>query len=139
MGFTIENHYLPVKSKIFGLGGEARAIVGFFRPYRCGSTRPIGKMAFPSFTGTVRDASLFGRGAADMKSALAAMIIACKNLFAEHPDHAGSLGFMITSDEEGEAQDGTVKMVEYFQAARYKTGLVLDRRSQQSARVGRCY
>lgn len=69
----------------------------------------------PPFTATIRDDILYGRGAADMKTALAAMIIACKNFLEQHPNPKGSIAFMITSDEEGNAEFGTKKLVEYCQ------------------------
>ncbi len=69
----------------------------------------------PPFEATIRDKHLFGRGAADMKSALAAMIIACQRFLEKHPKPKGSIAFMITSDEEGEAINGTHKLVEYCQ------------------------
>ena len=64
------------------------------------------------FTATVRDGLLFGRGAADMKSGLAAMVIAATAFVSAHPDHQGSLAVLLTSDEEGPARDGTEKVVE---------------------------
>jgi succinyl-diaminopimelate desuccinylase len=62
------------------------------------------------------DGMLYGRGAADMKGSLAAMVTACERFIAEHPGHRGSIGFLITSDEEGPAVNGTVKVVEHLQA-----------------------
>jgi succinyl-diaminopimelate desuccinylase len=64
------------------------------------------------FEPVIRDGSLFGRGAADMKSGLAAMIVAIEQFVAAHPDHRGSIALLITSDEEGLARDGTLKVVE---------------------------
>lgn len=69
----------------------------------------------PPFEATVRDGKLFGRGAADMKSALAAMVVATENFIKKNPDHAGKIGFLITSDEEGSGKDGTIKIVEHLQ------------------------
>ena len=69
----------------------------------------------PPFTPEVRDGLLYGRGSADMKGSLAAMITACEAFIGEHPDHAGCIGFLITSDEEGPSINGTVKVVEYLQ------------------------
>ena len=76
---------------------------------------PDSKWTTPPFYASIRDGDLFGRGAADMKSALAAMLIATKEFIKNHPEHNGSIGFMITSDEEGDAIDGTQKLVEYVQ------------------------
>lgn len=68
------------------------------------------------FKPVVRDGLLYGRGSADMKSGLAAMIVALENFISEHPDHAGSIALLITSDEEGRARDGTLKVVEALSA-----------------------
>jgi succinyl-diaminopimelate desuccinylase len=64
------------------------------------------------FRPVIREGRLFGRGAADMKSGLAAMTVALEQFVAEHPDHAGSIAMLLTSDEEGRARDGTLKVVE---------------------------
>ena len=64
------------------------------------------------FEPTFRDGQLYARGAADMKSGLAAMVVAVEQFLAAHPDHAGSIAFLITSDEEGRARDGTLKVME---------------------------
>ena len=64
------------------------------------------------FEATVIGDELFGRGAADMKASLAAMVVACEQFIEQHPDHAGRIGFLITSDEEGSAKNGTVKVME---------------------------
>jgi succinyl-diaminopimelate desuccinylase len=68
------------------------------------------------FTPTVRDGKLYGRGAADMKGSLAAMITACQKFLAEHPHHNGSIAFLVTSDEESIAIDGTRRVVEVLEA-----------------------
>jgi len=68
------------------------------------------------FEPDIRDGLLFGRGAADMKSGLAAMIVALERFIGEHPNHKGSLAMLVTSDEEGPARDGTLKVVEMLQA-----------------------
>lgn len=64
------------------------------------------------FEPVIRDGKIYGRGSADMKSGLAAMVVAVERFVAEHPDHNGSLAFLITSDEEGPARNGTLKVIE---------------------------
>lgn len=69
----------------------------------------------PPFQPDVRDGYLYGRGAADMKGSLAAMVTACERFVAKHPSHRGTIAFLITSDEEGPSTHGTVKVVEHLQ------------------------
>jgi succinyl-diaminopimelate desuccinylase len=76
---------------------------------------PEDQWLYPPFEPTLVDGSLYGRGAADMKGSLAAMLVACEEFVAAHPDHPGRIGFLITSDEEGIAINGTVKVMEYLQ------------------------
>ncbi len=77
-------------------------------------TGPLEEWDSPPFEPQERDGLLYGRGAADMKASLAAMITACESFLADHPDAPGRLGFLITSDEEGPAIDGTVKVMEHL-------------------------
>lgn len=67
------------------------------------------------FVPTQRDGKLYGRGASDMKTSIAAMVIACEEFIAEHPEHRGSIAFLITSDEEGPAVDGTAVVVDLLE------------------------
>ena len=75
---------------------------------------PLAQWNSPPFTPTLKDGVLYGRGSADMKGSLAAMLVACEEFVAEHPDHPGRIGFLITSDEEGPAVDGTVRVLEWL-------------------------
>lgn len=79
-------------------------------------TGPVERWETPPFTATIKDGRLFGRGAADMKSGVAAFTIACREFVQEHPDHKGSLALLVTSDEEGPSINGTVKVCEVLQA-----------------------
>lgn len=85
-------------------------------------TGPVEAWDSPPFEPTLRDGVLYGRGAADMKGSLAAMVVACEAFVAAHPGHPGRIGFLITSDEEGPAVDGTVRVLEYLRG----TGRTID-------------
>jgi succinyl-diaminopimelate desuccinylase len=82
-------------------------------------TGPLEEWKSDPFVPSVRDGFLFGRGAADMKSGLAAMVTATEAFVAAHPRHKGSIAFLITSDEEGPSVDGTKRVVETL-AARHE-------------------
>ncbi|MDD5478782.1 succinyl-diaminopimelate desuccinylase [Rhodoferax sp.] len=77
-------------------------------------TGPLGQWDSAPFTPTERDGKLFGRGAADMKTSLAAFVVATERFVAAHPATPLSIGFLLTSDEEGPALDGTVKVCEWL-------------------------
>jgi succinyl-diaminopimelate desuccinylase len=77
------------------------------------------------FEPTIIDGMLYGRGAADMKGSLASMLVATEHFVTEHPNHPGTIGFLITSDEEGPAINGTVKVVEYLQKNNQKVDYCL--------------
>ncbi|HEX5354770.1 MAG TPA: succinyl-diaminopimelate desuccinylase [Aquabacterium sp.] len=78
-------------------------------------TGPLDQWTSPPFVPSYRDGLLYGRGAADMKTSLAAMVVASEEFVAAHPQHQGSIAFLITSDEEGPSVDGTVKVCEWLQ------------------------
>lgn len=83
-------------------------------------TGPADKWVSPPFEPTVRDGMLYGRGAADMKGSIAAFVAAVEKFVAEYPQHNGSIALLLTSDEEGIAVDGTVRVVEALQARNEK-------------------
>ncbi len=78
-------------------------------------TGPVEQWESQPFIPTHRDGKLFGRGAADMKTSIAAMVVACEEFTQAHPGHKGSIAFLITSDEEGPATDGTVVVCEQLE------------------------
>lgn len=79
-------------------------------------TGPVDAWQSAPFVPTHRDGKLYGRGAADMKTSVAGFVVASEEFIAAHPDHAGSVALLLTSDEEGPAIDGTVKVVEALRA-----------------------
>ncbi|WP_439682647.1 succinyl-diaminopimelate desuccinylase [Cupriavidus oxalaticus] len=79
-------------------------------------TGPLEQWHSDPFEPTHRDGKLYGRGAADMKTSIAGFVVAVEEFVKAHPAHAGSIGFLITSDEEGPAHDGTIKVVEALAA-----------------------
>jgi succinyl-diaminopimelate desuccinylase len=79
-------------------------------------TGPLEQWRSDPFVPTHRDGKLYGRGAADMKASLAAMVVAVEQLLASQPDHAGRIAFLLTSDEEGPSVDGTVKVCDWLRA-----------------------
>ncbi|MBI2790833.1 MAG: succinyl-diaminopimelate desuccinylase [Gammaproteobacteria bacterium] len=107
IGFEITDYPLNQVSNLWAKRGTQEPTLCF-----AGHTDvvPVGKEAdwlSPPFIPTIRDGKLYARGAADMKSSIAAMITACERFIKKHPSHQGSIAFLITSDEEGTAIDGT--------------------------------
>ena len=88
------------------------------------------------FQPEIRDGMLYGRGAADMKGSLAAMITATEQFLARHPDPRGSIAFLITSDEEGPATDGTVRVIETLQARNESIDWCLVGEPSSTNRIG---
>lgn len=96
--------------------GSAKPLVVFAGHTDVVPTGPREKWRSDPFVPTIRDGFLYGRGAADMKGSLAAFITAIEDFIAQHPNHRGSIGLLITSDEEGPSVDGTIKVVEWLEA-----------------------
>lgn len=106
-GFEIEHMRIGDVDNLWARHGTSNPVLCFAGHTDVVPPGPADEWATPPFTATVRDGMLYGRGAADMKSALAAMVDAAVDFVGAVPDHAGSIAFLITSDEEGPAQDGT--------------------------------
>ncbi len=99
-------------------------------------TGPVEQWTSPPFEPTIRDGELYGRGAADMKGSIAAFITATQRFLAAHPEPKGSIALLITSDEEGPAADGTVKVIETLEARNEKIDWCLVGEPSSTARLG---
>ena len=111
-GFRCEDASNNGVSNLWARRGDARPLVCFAGHTDVVPAGPLDQWQSPPFVPTERDGKLFGRGAADMKSSIAAFVVAVEQFVAERPAHQGSIAFLLTSDEEGPAQDGTVRVVE---------------------------
>jgi len=116
LGFVIERMRHGKVDNLWARRGTAKPLVVFAGHTDVVPTGPVEQWHSPPFEPTIRDCMLYGRGAADMKTSIAAFVVAVEEFLASHPDHAGAIGLLITSDEEGVAVDGTVKVVEALQA-----------------------
>lgn len=108
LGFTCETIASGEVTNLWARKGKAQPLVVFAGHTDVVPTGPRDQWQSDPFQPTHRDGKLYGRGAADMKTSIAAMVVATEEFLAAHPDHKGSIGFLITSDEEGPATDGTV-------------------------------
>ncbi len=108
LGFECETIASGDVTNLWARRGNAQPLLVFAGHTDVVPTGPLERWSSDPFTPTHRDGKLYGRGAADMKTSLAAMVVAVEEFVAAHPDHKGSIGFLITSDEEGPAIDGTV-------------------------------
>jgi succinyl-diaminopimelate desuccinylase len=99
-------------------------------------TGPAERWEQPPFEPTIKDGMLYGRGAADMKGSLAAMVVAVERFVAAFPDHKGSIAFLITSDEEGPATEGTIKVVETLVAREEKVDWCIVGEPSSTEKVG---
>ena len=114
MGFSCTELQFGEVSNFWAERGSEGPILVFAGHTDVVPTGPTEQWDSDPFEPSERDGLLYGRGAADMKGSLAAMITACEAFLTQHPDHSGRLGFLITSDEEGPATEGTVKVMEYL-------------------------
>jgi len=115
IGFKINHLPFDDVDNFWAVRGDSGPILAFAGHTDVVPTGAIEKWTSHPFKPERRDGMLYGRGAADMKGSLAAMVVACENFITQHPDHKGRIAFLITADEEGIATNGTVKVVEYLQ------------------------
>ncbi|EEY98675.1 N-succinyl-L,L-diaminopimelate desuccinylase [Vibrio sp. RC586] len=116
LGFEIEGMVFEDTTNFWARRGTQSPLFVFAGHTDVVPAGPLAQWHTPPFEPTVIDDFLHGRGAADMKGSLACMIVAVERFIAEHPDHQGSIGFLITSDEEGPFINGTVRVVDTLMA-----------------------
>ncbi len=116
LGFKIERMRFGDVDNFYARRGTSGPLLVFAGHTDVVPTGPVDQWHTPPFEPTIKDGMLYGRGAADMKTSCAAFITAIEDFVAAHPNHPGSIGLLITSDEEGVAIDGTVKVVEALKA-----------------------
>jgi len=120
IGFHIEKMRFGDVDNLWARRGTSAPLFCFAGHTDVVPTGDLAKWSSAPFAPEIRDGQLYGRGTADMKSALAAMVVACERFVAKHPNHQGSVAFLITSDEEGPSINGTVKVIEALEARNEK-------------------
>jgi len=136
IGFECETMVFDDVTNLWARRGRAAPLLAFAGHTDVVPPGPIEQWHSDPFTPEIRDGNLFGRGAADMKSSIAAMVTACERFVTQHPQHQGSIALLITSDEEGIATNGTVKVIEALEARGEKMDWALIGEPSSLARVG---
>lgn len=125
LGFNIESLFFTDTLNTWARKGDASPHFCFAGHTDVVPTGPEKNWQHPPFSALVKDGMLHGRGAADMKGSLAAMVVATERFVAKHPDHKGSISFLITSDEEGPFINGTTRVIDTLEARGEKIDLCL--------------
>lgn len=120
IGFKIEHLRFGETDNLWARRGTKGPLFAFAGHTDVVPTGPEENWKFPPFKPTIDNGMLYGRGTADMKSSIACMVTACERFISQNPNHNGSIAFLITSDEEGPAHDGTLKVVETLEARNEK-------------------
>lgn len=116
LGFVIERMPFGDVTNLWARKGNQAPLLAFAGHTDVVPTGPEHKWISPAFTPTINDGNMYGRGTADMKGSIAAFVTATERFLVANPDHTGSIAYLITSDEEGPAHSGTVKVVEALEA-----------------------
>ncbi len=135
-GFEIEPMPFADTLNLWARRGNTGPLLCFAGHTDVVPTGPHELWRHPPFSATIEGSQLYGRGAADMKGSLAAMLIATERFVAAHPEHKGSIAFLITSDEEGPFINGTVKVVEALKERHELIDMCIVGEPSSSERVG---
>jgi succinyl-diaminopimelate desuccinylase len=136
IGFDIESMPFSDVSNLWARRGHSSPLLCFAGHTDVVPTGPPEQWTCPPFEPRVLEGKLYGRGSADMKGALAAMVCACERFFAGHPEVTRSMAFLLTSDEEGPAVDGTRKVVDTLVARGVQIDYCLLGEPSSTASVG---
>ena len=136
IGFTVEHMRFNNVDNFWARHGSAAPLFCFAGHTDVVPTGPLEEWSTDPFTPVIREGILYGRGAADMKSGLAAMLVACEHFVREHPRHRGSIALLITSDEEGQSVDGTRRVIEVLEARRERIDLCVVGEPSSESRLG---
>jgi succinyl-diaminopimelate desuccinylase len=136
IGFECETMIFDDVTNLWARRGKVAPVFAFAGHTDVVPPGPLEKWHSDPFSPEIRDGNLFGRGAADMKSSIAAMVTACERFVAEYPDHQGSIALLITSDEEGIAVNGTVKVIEALETRGEKIDWALIGEPSSHEQVG---
>jgi len=136
IGFDCETLAFGDVTNLWARRGKAAPLLAFAGHTDVVPTGPLDKWLSNPFKPEVRDGVLYGRGAADMKSSIAAFVTACERFVEKHADHQGSIALLITSDEEGIAINGTVKVMETLEARAEKIDWALIGEPSSHTHVG---
>ena len=136
IGFDVEHLRFGDVDNFWAVRGDSGPILCFAGHTDVVPTGPESQWSYPPFNPTAIDGQLYGRGAADMKGSLAAMVVAVEQFVADHPNHDGRIAFLITSDEEGIAANGTVKVVNWLQEQNIIPEFCLVGEPSSTARCG---
>jgi succinyl-diaminopimelate desuccinylase len=136
LGFSEERLDFVDTQNLWLRKGTAKPLFVFLGHTDVVPTGPLDAWVSPPFEPTIRDGKLYGRGAADMKGGIAAFVTAVERFVANHPDHQGSIAIMMTSDEEGIATNGVVKVVEVLEARHEKIDWCLVGEPSSDKKIG---
>ncbi|UQB41388.1 succinyl-diaminopimelate desuccinylase [Thiomicrospira microaerophila] len=136
LGFDLEPMPFGEVTNLWARKGDTKPLVVFAGHTDVVPTGPIEKWQYPPFSAQIDGDMLCARGSADMKSSIACFMVATERFLQDYPDHLGSIGFLITSDEEGPAVNGTVKVIETLEARQEKINYCLVGEPSSDEKLG---
>ncbi|HEX5635470.1 MAG TPA: succinyl-diaminopimelate desuccinylase [Gammaproteobacteria bacterium] len=136
LGFNNEHLRFADVDNLWSRRGSAAPLFVFAGHTDVVPTGPLSKWSSEPFKPEIREGHLYGRGTADMKGSIAAMMTATERFVARHPNHKGSIAYLVTSDEEGPSINGTVKVVEHLEKRNEKINWCLVGEPSSEKKLG---